>query len=98
MTDDDLRRLPGGDLVATGLADLARGAETVESLLVSIGATQLRLLGFATENAFADPEHRLYERLRAEDEDGAHASYNALVERLFSFEQAAAHAGRWNAA
>ena len=98
MGDDDIRRLPGGDLVVAGLRDLAHGEETVESLLVSIGATQLRLLGFAVESPFADGEHRLYERLRLEDEDGAHGRYNALVQRLFSFEQAAAHARRWHAA
>jgi hypothetical protein len=90
--------LPGGDLVAAGLRDLARGAETTEALLVSIGASQLRELGLPVESPFPAAEHRLYERLRTEDEDGAHARYNALVRRLVSFEQAAAHVLRWNAA
>jgi hypothetical protein len=30
--------LPGGDFVAAGLVDLARGAATIPALLVSIGA------------------------------------------------------------
>lgn len=34
---------PGGDLIEKGLADLAASRETVESLLVSIGAPRLRL-------------------------------------------------------
>ena len=36
---------PGAELVEKGLADLAEGAETVESLLVSVGAPRLRDLG-----------------------------------------------------
>ncbi len=36
---------PGGDLIEKGLADLAASRETVESLLVSIGAPRLRLAG-----------------------------------------------------
>jgi hypothetical protein len=38
--------LPGADLVDAGLADLERGVESVEALLVSIGAPRLRRLGF----------------------------------------------------
>jgi hypothetical protein len=34
-------KLPGADLIERGLADLARGVESVESLLVSIGAPRL---------------------------------------------------------
>jgi hypothetical protein len=52
--------LPGGELVAQGLADLAEGAETVESLLVSVGAPRLRGLGVDVCSRFADPEERLY--------------------------------------
>jgi hypothetical protein len=94
----DLAAFPGGDLVTTGLRDLEHGAETVEALLVSIGMTQLRELGFAVHSPFSDPEHRLYELLRAQDADGAHSRYNALVRRLVSFEQTVAHSRRWDAA
>ena len=80
---------PGEDLVERGLADLARGEESVESLRVSIGASRLRALGFDVPPAFARPEHRLYERLSRSDPDGAHSAYNALVRRLVSFERAA---------
>lgn len=86
----DLSHLPGGDLVRAGLADLSRGAETVEALLVAIGAPRLRRLGLDVPEApFPSPEHRLYERLRQEDPDGAHSRYNALLARLVSFERAA---------
>lgn len=85
-----LRDLPGFDLVETGLRDLREGRETVPSLLVSVGAPRLRRLGVVVEAPFPTPEFRLYERLRAQDADAAHARYNALVRRLVSFERALA--------
>lgn len=82
--------LPGAELVVTGLHDLAVGVETVESLLVSIGAPRLRALGLRIAEPIADAEHRLYHRLARDDPDSAHSRYNALVRRLVSFERAAA--------
>lgn len=81
--------LPGGELVETGLADLERGVESIEALLVSIGASRLARLGFPVSRPFPSPEHRLYEQLAAEEPDSAHSRYNALVRRLVSFERAA---------
>ncbi len=44
---------PGGDLVQEGLADLARGEETIPALLVSIGAFRLKSIGLPVpENTF----------------------------------------------
>ena len=86
----DLTAFPGGDLVQEGLADLARGEETIPALLVSIGATRLRDIGLPVSgNAFPSPEHRLYERLAESDPDSAHDRYNALLRRLVSFENTA---------
>ena len=66
---------------------MSEGRETVESLLVSIGAPRLRLAGIPVpEETFPNPERRLYELLAAEDSDSAHGRYNALVRRLVSFE------------
>jgi hypothetical protein len=92
---DTARALPGGDLVAQGLGDLARGRASIPGLLVAIGAPRLRRLGIEVpEGAPASPERRLYESLAAQDPDSAHARYNALVRRLVSFERALACAGR----
>lgn len=85
----DAGRLPGEELVRAGIDDLALGRESVESLLVSIGAPRLRRLGFPVTAPFPSPEHRLYELLRREDPGAAHSRYNALVRRLVSFERAA---------
>ena len=74
--------LPGAELVEKGLADLAEGLETVESLLVSAGAPRLRDLGFELRSAFEDPEERLYLLLARSDPDGAHSRYNAELLRL----------------
>jgi len=82
--------LPGEDLITAGLDDLATGAESVPSLLVSIGTPRLRQLGIEIRTPFSDPEHRLYRLLAAAYGDGAHSRYNALVRRLVSFERALA--------
>ena len=84
----EISHLPGADLVAKGLRDLAQSSETDEALLVSIGAPRLKRGGLAVERRFPHPERRLYERLAREDPDSAHSRYNALVRRLASFESA----------
>jgi hypothetical protein len=82
--------LPGGDLVAAGLADLTHGEESVPALVVSIGAPRLAALGVSVPEPFPDPELRLYERLARDNSDAAHSRSNALVRRLVSFERALA--------
>jgi hypothetical protein len=82
--------LPGAELVERGLRDLDRRAETVESLLVSLGAPGLRTLGLVVDEPFADAELRLYRLLAAHHGAGAHARYNALVRRIVSFQHAGA--------
>jgi hypothetical protein len=85
------RALPGSELVEKGLEDLRARRETVEALLVSLATTRLRGLGFSVPNILSDrPEERLYHLLALRDGDAAHASYNALVRRLVSFENACA--------
>lgn len=86
----DLEALPGGDLVQEGIADLARGIESIPALLVSIGAPRLRRIGLPVPvTMISSPEHRLYELLAESDPDSAHSRYNALLRRLVSFEDAA---------
>jgi hypothetical protein len=86
--------LPGAEIVERGIEDLARGLDSEEALLVSIGATRLRRIGIAIPEALDAPEDRLYERLARVDPDSAHSRYNALVRRLVSFERAAECAAR----
>ena len=86
----DLTTLPGGDLIADGLADLEQGRDTSAAFLVSIGAPRLRTLGYAARRTLLDPERRLYELLAQTEPGSAHGRYNALVRRLVSFERAAA--------
>ena len=81
-------RLPGEELVERGLRDLAAGVESIEALLVSIGAPRLRRLGLNIE-PLAAPEARLYRLLADTNGNAAHSRYNALVRRLVSFERAA---------
>lgn len=80
--------LPGRDLVERGLADLDAHVESIEALLVSIGADRMRRAGLSVPRAIPSPEHALYEALGREDPDRAHSRYNALIRRLVSFERA----------
>jgi hypothetical protein len=89
----DAHTLPGGDLVAAGLADLEAGRESIPGLLVAIGAPRLAALGLSVPGVVGHPEHRLYAMLAREDPDAAHGRYNALIRRLVSFERALACAG-----
>lgn len=84
----ELEHLPGGDLVAKGLDDLARSRVTVEALLVSIAAPRMQARGVLVTVPLDDPEHRLYQLLAREDPDSAHARYNGLLRRITSFESA----------
>ena len=87
----DYELLPGNDLIHLGIEDLTRGIESIPSLLISIGAPRLRMLGLPVpENVIPAPELRLYEILSQSNPDAAHSRYNALVRRLVSFERAAA--------
>lgn len=86
--NDNLCEYPGGDLVAQGLADLKRNVCSVEALLVMVATTRLRDLGFevlAIEGVSRPYEHALYEALESNMPLGAHAAYNALIQRLVSF-------------
>jgi hypothetical protein len=88
-------RLPGADLVASGLADLARGELTVEALLIAAAAPRLRRVGLEVPDAgVAAPLHRVYDLLAADANAGAdaHSRYNALIARVVSFARAAEHA------
>lgn len=80
--------LPGGHVVDTGLADLADGRATVESLLVSLAAPRLRREGVPLSAVLANPEDRLFELLSRSTGDLAHARYNAHLRQISSFADA----------
>lgn len=84
----DLRMVPGADIVERGIEDLGRERDSIEALVVSIGAPRLAMAGIAVPSPISAPEHKLYARLAAEKGNGAHSAYNALIRRLVSFERA----------
>ena len=84
-----IARLPGAELIETGLADLAAGLVTIESLLVSIAAPGLRDAGIAVGDGIPDAELELYTLLSARDGAAAHGRYNALLRRVTSLRRAA---------
>jgi hypothetical protein len=85
---DRFTAFPGGDLIAQGVQDLALQTESVDALLVSIGAPRLRAAGMELPQIVAAAERRLCDRLAAEDCGTPHGQYNAFVRHLASFEHA----------
>jgi hypothetical protein len=85
--------LPGGDAIDAGLASLARGDESIESLLVSLAAPRLRREGVPLpRDVFADADARLYRLLERSFGDLAHARYLAYLRQAQSFADACARA------
>lgn len=91
--------LPGGDVVDTGLADLAAGTVSASSLAVSLAAPRLRREGVPVpiEAVHPNPEDRLYDLLAATAGDLAHARYAACLEQIVSFADACPLARRQRA-
>lgn len=91
----DLGKFPGGDIVAEGLADLAAGRLSVHALAVLVASPRLTALGIVVPQIAKAPsncEHELYEMIARNRARGAHAAYNAIIDRLVSFASAYASA------
>jgi hypothetical protein len=88
LTSFERLGLPGGDTVDAGLADLASGRATPDSLAVSLAAPRLRREGVPLGPVLEDPERSLFELLSRTEGDLAHARYNAYLRRLVSFADA----------
>lgn len=80
--------LPGGELIDTGLADLADGRPSVASYLVSIAWPRLRREGVPVSKPLVDPEDGLYELLSKTEGDLAFARYQAFLQQASSFADA----------
>lgn len=80
--------LPAGEIIDRGLADLASGAVSAESLAVSLAAPRLRREGVPVGATLDDPDDRLYSLLAAHHGDLAHARYLAWLQQLESFADA----------
>jgi hypothetical protein len=85
--------LPGGETIDTGLAALAAGDESIESLLVSIAAPRLKREEVPLpREVFPNAEMRLYRLLEERSETLAHARYLAYLRQAQSFADACARA------
>jgi hypothetical protein len=86
-TDVAFERLPGGDLVAAGLSDLAAGLETEAAMLMASATPRLEAAGIRVPPCgVQDPERRLYELIEARvGPSQAHSTYNAVRRRVLSF-------------
>jgi hypothetical protein len=80
--------LPGGEIVDLGLAHLAQGTVSPESLAVSLAAPRLRREGVPIGSVHDSAEDRLYDLLSRANGDLAHARYAAYLEQVASFADA----------
>ena len=80
---------PGGEIIDAGLAALAAGEETIESLAVSLAAPRLKREGVPLPaHVIADADQRLFRRLEQTSGDLAHARYLAYLRQVASFADA----------
>ena len=83
--------LPGGEAIDQGLAALAAGEESTESLLVSLAAPRLKREGVPLpRELFPNADVRLYRMLERTVGDLAHAQYLAYLRQATSFADACA--------
>ena len=81
--------LPGGEIIDAGLAALAGGEESVESMVVSLAAPRLRREGVPLpHDVFTDADLRLYRLLEQTSGNLAHARYLAYLRQASSFADA----------
>jgi hypothetical protein len=93
VSQQDLTKLPGAEIVLPGIEDLKAGRETVNALAVSAAAAKLGVRDLVGDVVAEEPAaHRLYLRLNDELGDAAHSRYNAILARVASFARAAGHA------
>jgi hypothetical protein len=93
----DLAGLPAAERIQRGLSELAAGVESVDALLVAIGAPRLARAGLnvpARAGAFPEAELRLYALLGRQGSRDPYSEYNALLRELVSFERALEHRTR----
>jgi len=81
------KRLPGGELIRQGIADLFAGKTTIGACLVAIALPRMKALGLVPNDfhpAIAEGELTLYRLLLTQPGD-AYFRYNALLHELASF-------------
>jgi hypothetical protein len=93
VSEQDLHKLPGAEIVLPGIEDLKVGRESINALAVSAAASKLGVRELVDKTDGEEPAaHRLYQRLNSESGDRAHSRYNAMLARVASFARAAGHA------
>jgi hypothetical protein len=93
---DELKNLPGAEIVLPGIADIEAGRKSVNASAVQSAARRLQRLGLDAPAAQGDvpAAHELYRQLSSEFGTGAHSRYNAILSRAASFAGAAERAQR----
>jgi hypothetical protein len=85
------RDLPGADLVAAGLQDVAAGRRTLEASLVQLAPVRLRRVGIELTALDGEAKAKVFALVVAAEDGSAHSRFNAVVDRLDSFLDGADH-------
>jgi hypothetical protein len=94
LTPDQIRTLPGGELMLEGLQDWRTGQTTISSCLIAIAFGKFRKAGLVEgDPPFSEAELILYDLLRKEG-GNAYGRYNSLLCELVSFGRALARLQR----
>ena len=89
-TSDQIRTLPGGELMLEGLRDWRAGRTTISSCIVLIAFGKFRAAGLVEgESPIREAELVLYDLLLKEG-GNAYGRYNSLIRELVSFGRALA--------
>lgn len=96
MPSDDLKSLPGAEIVLPGILDIEAGRRSINATAVQCAATRLRRIGLNAPGSEGESpaSHQLYRQLSEELGNGAHSRYNAILARVASFAGAAERARR----
>lgn len=94
MSVEQLKSLPGAEIVLPGIADIEAGRQSVYASAVQCAAPRLRRAGLNAPSATGNTPaaHALYRQLSEELGDRAHSRYNAILARVVSFAGAAERA------
>jgi len=88
VTIEDIKYLPGSELVLKGLEDRSAGIESAETLLLKIDSTNLMEAGLLEEDcADMNANLDLYNIL-SKTETNPHSLYKSLIARLTKFDAA----------
>lgn len=88
-----IQKLPGGEMILSGLLDRQAGRDTINACLVDVVAPHLTRHGFDVSgnddySRQTLPEHQLYRMLQQAGHEDPYGQYNSILRTMASFGRA----------